>query len=105
MMTIHTFGNESSSGDGNGNGTGTGTMTGSGRGRGGEGKKRKKPHIGRQPWCGKRARLCWVEREKKRSQQEESSGSVAADPDNLENRKEAGSEAQGTQNCAAVERV
>ena len=52
-------------------------------------------------------RLGWEE--KKRTGRQERVGSVAANPDNLENNKEAGGEAQGTQglskNCTRRESV
>ena len=74
-------GNENSGG--NGNGDGVEDRIGEGRG---EGKKRKKPHKNFRRDVGN-GRDLGVKRKKRRR---ESIGSVAADPDNLENRKEQG---------------
>ena len=78
---------------GDGNRSGNGIEDGIGEGRG-KGKKRKKPHdsscrsdVGNRGDFG-------LKRKKRR---QEIIGSVAADPDNLENSKKTGREAQGTQ--------
>ena len=99
-------GNESSSGDGNGDedGNGNGNEDGIGEG-GGEAGKRKKPHrvVDAMSETGE----TWVRKRKRRRQ--ERFGSVPAHPDNLENSKEAGGEAQYTQglskNCTSRERM
>ncbi|CAM9571103.1 unnamed protein product, partial [Ascophyllum nodosum] len=99
---IHTYthsyiGNESSSGDENGNegrgghGNGDGNEDGIGEGRR-EAKKSKKPHKSCRRHVGNGGDLGG-----KRKNVQERVGSVAADPDNLENSKEVGGEAQGTQ--------
>ena len=83
-------GNESSSGDGNGNegGSGDGNKDG----------KRKKPHK-----SGRRHAGSWEDLGKKRiKHRQERIGSVASNPDHLENSKEAGGEAQGTQCVPSV---
>ena len=85
-------GNESSSGDGNGDEDGNGNGNEDGIGEGGrEAKKRKKSHNCRRN-VGNKGDLGG----KRKKRRQESVGSVAADPDNLEKRKEAAGEAQGT---------
>ena len=72
---------------------------------GGEAKKRKKPHKSCRRDVGNGGDM-GGNRTKRR---QESVGSVAADPDSLENNKEAGREAQGTQglskNYTSIESV
>ena len=85
-------GSEDSSGDENGdddNGNGNENMIGEG---GREAKKRKKP----QNSCRRRAGNREDTRGKRRKCRKERVGSVAANPDNLENNKEAGGGAQGS---------
>ena len=99
-------GNESSSGDGNGDedGNGNGNEDGIGEG-GGEAGKRKKPHKSCRRDVGNRGDLGG----KRKRRRQERFGSVPAHPDNLENSKEAGGEAQYTQglskNCTSRERM
>ena len=100
-------GNESSSGDGNGDEDGNGGGDEGGIGEGGEEKKeRKKPynkscrrHVGNGGDFGGKRKKCRKERV----------GPVAANPDHLENNKEAGRGTQDTQglskNCASRESV
>ena len=93
-------GNESSSGDGNGDGNEDEIGEG-----GGEAKKRKKPHKSCRRYVRNGKDLGW----KRKKRRQERVGSVAANPDNLENSKEARGEAQGTQglskNCTRRECV
>ena len=87
-------GSESGSEDRNGNGNGDGERNEGGIGKGGgEAKKRKKPHKSCKRYLGNGGTLSG-ERKKRR---QESVGSVAAFPDNLENSKEAGREEHATQ--------
>ena len=79
----------SNNGNGNGNGNGDGIEDRIGAG-GEERKKRKKPHES----CRRDVGNGGAYREKQRRQ--ERVGSVASDPDNLENSRKAGGEAQGT---------
>ena len=99
-------GNENSGGDGNGGEDGNGNENKDRIGGGGrEAKKRKKPqkscrcHMGKGGDLGGKRKKCRKERV----------GSVAANPDNLENNKDARGEAQGTQglskNCISRESV
>ena len=86
-------GNESSSEDENGDGdrNGDGNEDGIGEGEGEE-NKRKRPHKSCRRDVGN-----WGDSGGKRKKRiQERVRSVAADPDNLENDKEAGGEAQGT---------
>ena len=89
--------NESSSGRGNGDEDRNADEDEDGIGKGGrEAKKHKKPH---------RSCRCHVENGrdlsgKKKKRRQERVDSVAANPDNLENRKGAGGEAQGTQSLS-----
>ena len=92
--------------DENGDGSGDGTRDGDGNEGGiGEAKKHKKPHRSCRCDMGNGGDLGG--REKKRRQ--EKVGSVAADPDNLENSKKAERDAQGSQglskNCTSRESV
>ena len=99
-------GNESSSGNGNGDedGNGNGNEDRIGEGRR-EAKKRKTPHkscrrlVGNGGDLGRKRGKCRKERV----------GAAAANPDNLDNNKEAGGGAQGTQglskNCTSRESV
>ena len=93
-------GNESSSGDGAGYGIEDGIKEG-----GGKAKKRKKSHNSCRRDVGNGGDV-GVKRKKRR---QERVGSVAADPDNLENSKKAGRDAKGTQgiskNCTSRESV
>ena len=91
-------GNESSTGDGNGNGTGTGTKTGLGRAEERRRSARNRTRVVAAIW---EMMEIWVRREKNNR----SLGSVAVDPDNLENIKEAGRKAQDTQRTVQVDRV
>ena len=97
-------GNESSSGDGNWNEDGDGNEDGI-KESGEEAKKCKKPHKSCRRDVGSGGDLD----EKGKKPRQESVDSVAAEPDNLENGKEAGREAQGTQdlskNCTSRESV
>ena len=92
--------NESSSGDGNGDGNDDDIGEG-----GGETKKRKKPRKSSRRDVGNGGDLSI----KRKSSRQERVRSVATDPDNLENSREAGREAQGPQglckNCKSRERV
>ena len=80
-------GNESSNGYGNGdeNGIGNGNENSIGEGEG-KAKKRKKPHINCRHQVGNGGDLGG----KRYERREDRVGSVAANPDNLENKKEAG---------------
>ena len=66
---------------------------------GGEAKERKKPHMRCIRDVGNGGDL-GGDRKKRR---QESVGSVAADPDNLDNSKGAGTEVQGTQGLRTVQ--
>ena len=95
-------GNWDGSGDEDGNGNGNEDRIGEG---GREAKNRKEPHksyrrhVGNGGDLGRKSKTCKKERV----------GPVGANPDNLENNKEAGGEAQGTQglskSCTSRERV
>ena len=87
-------GNESSSGDGNGdeNGNGNGNEDRIGEG-GGEAKKLKKPHKTCRRHVGNGGDLGG----KRKTHKKERVDPVASNPDNLENNKETGGGAQGTQ--------
>ena len=99
-------GNESSSGDENEdeNENGDGSEDGIGEGEG-EAKKRKKTHKS----CGRDVGNGGDTGGNRRKRRQERDGSVAANPDNLENSKESEGEAQGTQgismNCTRRESV
>ena len=87
-------GNVSSSGDGNGDEDGNGNGNDDRLEEGGrEAKKRKKPHN----TCRRHVRKGGDLSAKRGKCRQERIGLVAANPDNLENDKEAGGEAQGTQ--------
>ena len=89
------YGNESCSGDGNGDEDGNrdGNKDGSGEG-GGDAKKCKKPHTScRRDDIGSGGDL----RGKRKQRIQERIRSLAADPDNIDNSKEAWREAQGAQ--------
>ena len=79
--------NESSSGDGNGDGVGEG---------GREAQKRKESHRSCRRHVGDEGDLGG----KRETRRQDMVGSVATNPDNLENRKEAGGGAQGTQDSS-----
>ena len=86
-------GNKSSSGDGNGDEKGNGDKNEDGtREGGGEAKKRKKPRKSCRRLVGNGGDLSGT---RKKCRQERF-GSVTAKFDSLDNRKEAGGEAQGT---------
>ena len=97
-------GSKDSSGDGNGDEDGNGNQDRIGEG-GREAKKRMKPqrscrrHVGKGGDLGGKIKKCG----------NESVGPVATNPENLENNKEAGGGAQGTQglsiNCTSREKV
>ena len=101
-------GNGAGSGDGNENtsidGNGDGNKDGIGEG-GREAKKRKKPHRSCRHHVRNRGDLGG----KRKKRRQERVDSVAANPDSLENSKEAGGGAQGTQglskNCTSKECV
>ena len=86
-------------------GTGTGTRTVSGRAEERQRSAENRTKVVDVTWETEEA---WVERGKNECKQERV-GSVAANPDNLENRKEAGGEAHGThglsKNSTSRERV
>ena len=98
--------------DGNGDGNGDGSEDCSGDGNGDddngnenrigeggrEGKKRRKPQNG----CRRRAGNGGDTGGKRKKCKKERVGSVAANPDNLENNKEAGGGAQGAQGSSKI---
>ena len=87
-------GNESSSGDGYGDEDGNGDWNENGVGEGGgEAKKRKKPHKN----CRRDVGTGGDFGRKRKNRRQERVGSELANPDNPENSKKAGGEAQGTQ--------
>ena len=93
-------GNESSSGDGNGDEDGNGDRNEDGIGEGGrEANKRKKPHRSCRRNVGNGGDLDG----KRKTRRRERVGSVAANPDNLENSKEA--EGKTRKNCTSRENV
>ena len=103
-------GNEDGSGDGTGTGVETRGLTQDGNGDeigegGREAKTCKKPHMSCRRHVGNGRDLGG----KRKERRQERVGPVSADPDNLENRKEAGGEGQGTQglskNCTSRESV
>ena len=97
-------GNESNSGDGNGDEDGNRNEDMIGEG-GGEAKKRKKPHKTCRPHMRNGGHLGG----KRKTRRKERVGTEAANPNNLENNKEAGGGAQGThglsKNCTSRESV
>ena len=88
--------------DGSGDGREDGIREGEG-----EAEKRKGTAQELKTRCGKRGKLGWNFFFFKRRQERVGSVLIAADPDNLENGKETGEEAQGTQglgkNCTSRE--
>ena len=98
-------GNESGSGDGNGNEDGNGTGEDDIGEGGGVMKKSKIPHKS----CRRHVVNVGDVGGKRKTRRQQRVGSLAADPDNLENSKEAGGEAKGTRglskNCTSRESV